>query len=102
MLDTVAYGAFCQRVAGDYLHHTPHYGEPHSYHDPGYAAPREAGHARTGASLSLVLQVMTAWLSQLIILCSATNLLKMTHAAMCHCPDGNAKDIRGKVRSRCA
>ena len=55
MLDTVAYGAFCQRVAGDYLHHTPHYGEPHSYHDPGYAAPREAGHARTGASLSLVL-----------------------------------------------
>ena len=55
MLDTVAYGAFCQRVAGDYLHHIPHYGEPHSYHDTGYAAPREAGHARTGASLSLVL-----------------------------------------------
>jgi hypothetical protein len=32
MLDTVEYCSFCERVAGSFLHHTPHYGEPHSFH----------------------------------------------------------------------
>ena len=42
MLDTVAYCKFCARVNGDYLHHTPHYGKPHSYHDPGFMATLQA------------------------------------------------------------
>ena len=42
MLDTVAYCKFCERVNGSYLHHTPHYGEPHSYHDPGFMATLKA------------------------------------------------------------
>jgi hypothetical protein len=28
MLDSVNYSSFCERVAGCFLHHTPHYGEP--------------------------------------------------------------------------
>jgi hypothetical protein len=44
MLDTKKYAAFCQRVAGYHLHHTPYYGEPSKFeswvaelrgHDPG-------------------------------------------------------------------
>jgi hypothetical protein len=42
MLDSVAYCEFCDRVAGAYLHHTPHYGEPHSFHDPGFTATLKA------------------------------------------------------------
>ena len=42
MLDSVAYCDFCGRVNGAYLHHTPHYGEPHSFHDPGFTATLKA------------------------------------------------------------
>ena len=31
MLDSKKYAAFCQRVAGYYLHHTPYYGEPSTF-----------------------------------------------------------------------
>jgi hypothetical protein len=42
MLDSVAYCEFCERVSGGYLHHTPHYGQPHSFHDPGFTATLKA------------------------------------------------------------
>jgi hypothetical protein len=42
ILDSVGYCNFCKRVSGAYLHHTPHYGEPHSFHDPGFTATLKA------------------------------------------------------------
>ncbi len=42
ILDSVGYCNFCERVNGAYLHHTPHYGEPHSFHDPGFTATLKA------------------------------------------------------------
>jgi hypothetical protein len=42
ILDTVAYCNFCRRVNGAYLHHTPHYGKPHTFHDPGFKATLQA------------------------------------------------------------
>ena len=36
MLRSTEYFAFCDAVAGRYLHHTPHYEEAHAFHKPGY------------------------------------------------------------------
>ena len=32
------YFAFCDQVAGRYLHHAPHYEEAHAFHKPGALA----------------------------------------------------------------
>jgi hypothetical protein len=49
MLDSVKYCRFCERVAGSYLHHTPHYGEPHSFHDPGFLSTLKTYKQKFGA-----------------------------------------------------
>lgn len=34
------YCSFCDRVAGRYLHHRPHYGQSHQFHRPGFSKTR--------------------------------------------------------------
>jgi hypothetical protein len=36
ILNSVDYFKFCIKVAGRYMHHTPHYEKPHSYHRKGF------------------------------------------------------------------
>jgi uncharacterized membrane protein len=36
ILNSTEYFQFCTRVAGRYIHHTPHYERPHSYHRKGF------------------------------------------------------------------
>ena len=36
ILDSRNYNRFCARAAGRYLHHTPHYEEPHAFHEPAF------------------------------------------------------------------
>eukprot|EP01043_Picozoa_sp_COSAG02_P029112 COSAG02_NODE_1797_length_10902_cov_25.030177_8_plen_678_part_00 len=48
ILDSERYMEFCQQVAGEYLHHVPHYGKPHAYHNPGYATTLKAYETKFG------------------------------------------------------
>ena len=34
ILDSMVYIPFCSRIAGAYIHHSPHYEKPHSFHAP--------------------------------------------------------------------
>jgi hypothetical protein len=49
ILDSREYARFCVRVAGEFLHHTPHYEAPHGDHAPAFRRTKELYRERIGS-----------------------------------------------------